>query len=108
DPHQVLRRDAGIAERQLERRQSFSVVSNAFSEEDPLGDHLSRQFFYSLPMSRSKRVDITRMPLSDCNFLAGSSESSNPRKPTMKPGMPCGCHFRWVVAPRRNASRQSQ
>jgi len=44
DTHQILRRDAGIAKGELERRQPLAVLSHTFGEKDPLGDHVFAQF----------------------------------------------------------------
>jgi hypothetical protein len=44
NPDQVLGRNSGIAQRQLERRQALFVLTDPLGEEDPLGDHVFGQF----------------------------------------------------------------
>jgi hypothetical protein len=44
NPDQILGRDSGIAQRQLERRQALFVFTDPLGKENPLGDHVFGQF----------------------------------------------------------------
>jgi hypothetical protein len=44
NPDQVLGSDSGIAQRQLERRQTLFVLAVPLGEENALGDHVFGQF----------------------------------------------------------------
>jgi hypothetical protein len=44
DAHQVLRGDAGVAQREFEGSEALAVLTDAFGEKDPLRDHVFAQF----------------------------------------------------------------
>jgi hypothetical protein len=46
DTHQVLRRDAGVAQGEFERGEALPMFSHAFGEKDLLGDHVLAQFSF--------------------------------------------------------------
>src|SRR2546430_3843428 len=56
NPDQVLGRNSGIAQRQLERRQALFVFTDPLGEEDPLGDHVRSEEHTSELQSQSNLV----------------------------------------------------